>query len=200
VPKDPIAGDKAAGEALMAGHSSSAGGRAGPVEGFRFDDPSFSPAFADYVHSFALAPRSRRATTRERGAALSERLVQAWLDCMANMSRSRVARDLWGRRILFWAAYAPYILSSKDIVYRSAVLNTLARGARHLEKSADRVPVGLPRISAWAGVIASALVIQGGPARLSKGKRAFPARSAPRFTTMAGWSAARRSNSSRWSS
>jgi hypothetical protein len=28
----------------------------------------------------------------------------------------------------------PLILSSTDLVYRSAVLNTLARGARHLDR------------------------------------------------------------------
>ena len=43
------------------------------------------------------------------------------------------APDLWGQRILFWTAYAPYILSSRDAGYRSALLNTLARGARHLD-------------------------------------------------------------------
>ena len=42
--------------------------------------------------------------------------------------------DLWGRRILFWTAYAPYILSSADPVYRSSLLYALARGARHLER------------------------------------------------------------------
>src|SRR5690606_6512963 len=73
-------------------------------------------------------------------------------------------------RILFWTAYAPYILSSGDIVYRSSVLYALARGARHLDRGADKVPPGLPRVSAWCGVIAAALVVQGGPARLKSGE------------------------------
>ena len=79
--------------------------------------------------------------------------------------------DLWGRRILFWTAYAPYILSSPDPVYRSAVLHAL--GARRTP-SRSRAPIarapGLARIQAWAGVIAAALVVQGGPARLSSGE------------------------------
>jgi uncharacterized heparinase superfamily protein len=78
--------------------------------------------------------------------------------------------DLWGRRILFWSAYAPYILSSRDAEYRAQVLNTLSRGARHLDKAADKAPPGIARMTAWAGVIAAALIIQGGPARLSKGE------------------------------
>ena len=57
------------------------------------------------------------------------------------------APHLWGERILFWSAYAPYILSSTDTGYRSALLNTLARGARHIEANAEKAPTGLDRIA-----------------------------------------------------
>ena len=170
VPKDPIAGDKAIGEAILAG-TFVYGRESCPVEGAGFPGPGLSPAFSDHLQSFAWLRDLAAAATRERGARLAETVVQAWLGAYATQVCERAWRaDLWGRRMLFWAAYAPYILSSKDMVYRSAVLNTLARGARHLEKGADRAPAGLPRISAWAGVIASALVVQGGPARLGKGE------------------------------
>ena len=170
VPKDPIAGDKAIGESILAG-TFVYGRESCPVDGSHFAGSGLSPAFADHLQSFAWLRDLAAATTRERGARLAENLVQAWLAAYAGQVCERAWRaDLWGRRMLFWAAYAPYILSSKDMVYRSAVLNTLARGARHLEKGADRAPPGLPRISAWTGVIASALVVQGGPARLGKGE------------------------------
>jgi len=170
VPKDPIAGDKAAGEAMLTG-TMNFGRESVPVASLDFADPSLSPQFSDYLQSFAWLRDLAAAGTRERGARVAEALVKNWLDAYASQVCQRGWRaDLWGRRILFWTAYAPYILSSKDMVYRSAVLNTLARGARHLEKGADRAPLGLARISAWAGVIASALVVQGGPARLSKGE------------------------------
>jgi hypothetical protein len=170
VPKDPIAGDKAAGEAMLAG-TIAFGRESVPVASLDFADPGLSPQFSDYLQSFAWLRDLAAAGTRERGARVAEALVKNWLDAYASQVCQRGWRaDLWGRRILFWTAYAPYILSSKDMVYRSAVLNTLARGARHLEKGADRAPLGLARISAWAGVIASALVVQGGPARLSKGE------------------------------
>ena len=170
VPKDPIAGDKPVGEAILAG-TFVHGRESCPVEGAHFAGQGLSPAFSDYLQSFAWLRDLAAAATRERGAKLAENLVQAWLAAYAGQVCERAWRaDLWGRRMLFWSAYAPYILSSKDMVYRSAVLNTLARGARHLEKGADRAPAGLPRISAWTGVIASALVVQGGPARLGKGE------------------------------
>jgi uncharacterized heparinase superfamily protein len=170
VPKDPIAGDKAAGEALLAG-TIVRGRESHPIERLDFADPRFSPELSDYLQSFEWLRDLGAAATREKGARIAEHLVQRWMANYANQVTERAWRaDLWGRRVLFWAAYAPYILSRRDLVYRSAVLNTLARGARYLDRGADKAPPGLPRITAWIGVIASALVIQGGPARLGKGE------------------------------
>ncbi|MFC7499339.1 heparinase II/III family protein [Enterovirga sp. GCM10030262] len=171
VPKDPIAGDKAAGEAMLGGtfvHR----GRAIELDSLRFDDPSLPADLVEHLQSFAWLRDLAAAATRDKGAKPAEALVRKWLDSYAESVCEPAWRaDLWGRRILFWSSYAPYILSSTDLVYRSAVLNTLARGARHLDKSADKAPAGLPRITAWSGVIASALVVQGGPARLGAGER-----------------------------
>src|SRR5207244_819452 len=76
----------------------------------------------------------------------------------------------WGERILFWTAYAPYILSSSDGGYRSALLNTLARGARHLDANADKAAAGLDRVTAWCGVVAAGLLVQGGVPRVARGE------------------------------
>lgn len=170
VPKDPIAGDKAVGEAMLAGHFIH-GRTVVPVDTLDFADPALPADFSDYLQSFAWLRDLAAAATRERAAKLAEKITAKWLDAHATQVTERAWRaDLWGRRILFWAAYAPYILSSRDMVYRSAVLNTLARGARHLDRGADKAPHGLPRIAAWSGVITAALVVQGGPARLKSGE------------------------------
>jgi uncharacterized heparinase superfamily protein len=170
VPKDPVAGDKAAGEALLGGlfaHRSFSA----PLKELDFNDPALPPDARDHLQSFAWLRDLAAAATRERAAKLAEGLTQRWLDCYAAQVGERAWRaDLWGRRVLFWTAYAPYILSSRDLVYRSAVLNTLARGARHIERGADKAPPGLPRIAAWIGVITAAIVVQGGPARLKTGE------------------------------
>jgi len=78
--------------------------------------------------------------------------------------------DLWGRRILFWTAYAPFILDTRDGEYRKQVLNALARGARHLDTAADTAPQGLARVTAWAGVIAAGLLFPGGDPRIAHGE------------------------------
>ena len=170
VPKDPIAGDKAAGEALLEGLIRH-GGTEVQVAQFDFATLGYPADFSEYLQSFAWLRDLSAAATRERGAVRAEGLMRKWLAVHADeVSEPAWRADLWGRRILFWTAYAPYILSSTDPVYRSSVLYALARGARHLERGADKAPPGLARISAWSGVIAAALVVQGGPARLRTGE------------------------------
>jgi uncharacterized heparinase superfamily protein len=78
--------------------------------------------------------------------------------------------DLWGRRILFWTAYAPFILDSRDADYRKDVLQALARGARHLDRAAAAAPQGLAQVTAWAGVIAAGLLFPGGDLRVAHGE------------------------------
>ena len=170
VPKDPVAGDKAAGEAILHGRFVLRG-EAYPVDGLDFADPSLPADVSDYVQSFEWLRDLAAAATRERAAKPAEKIVQKWLAANAGAVTERGWRaDLWGRRILFWTAYAPYILSSRDPAYRGLLLNTLARGARHLDKAAEKARPGLSRITAWAGVIAAALLVQGGPARLNRGE------------------------------
>ena len=170
VPKDPVAGDKAAGEALLQGrlvHN----GTAVEIDSLDFATVGQPADFAAYLQSFAWLRDLAAAATRERGAKRAEAIARKWLAAHAGqVSEPAWRSELWGRRVLFWTAYAPYILSSHDLAYRSALLNTLARGARHLDRTADKALPGLPRIAAWSGVIAAALLVQGGPARLKSGE------------------------------
>jgi uncharacterized heparinase superfamily protein len=170
VPKDPVAGDKLAGEAILRGRFLHRG-QAVEIDSLDLGDPALPRDFSDYLQSFEWLRDLAAAATRERAAKSAEKVMAKWLAAYAGQVGDRAWRaDLWGRRILFWSAYAPYILSSRDPDYRGQVLNTLSRGARHLDKAADRAPPGIARMTAWAGVIAAALVVQGGPARLSRGE------------------------------
>lgn len=170
VPKDPVAGSKEAGEALLGGHFLHNGTRF-PAIDVDFATIGLPADASDYLQSFAWLRDLSAAATRERAAKLAEGLTRRWLDsCGREVSATTWRPDLWGRRILFWTAYAPYILSTRDAAYRSDLLHVLSRGARHLDRSADRAMPGLARAIAWSGVIAAALVVQGGPARLKAGE------------------------------
>ena len=64
----------------------------------------------------------------------------------------------------------PTSCRARDSGYRSALLNTLARGARHLDANADKAPAGLDRVTAWCGVVAAGLLVQGGVPRVARGE------------------------------
>ena len=167
VPRDHVLGDRARGDALLAGR-------------FILGDDMISLADLDFAALGATGPLATAfqgfawlrdlaaAAGRDRGAKLAEAMAGRWLIAHGTRVDEAWAPALWGTRILFWTAYAPYMLSSRDTGYRSALLNTLARGARHLDTNADRAAPGLDRITAWSGALAAALLIQGGAPRVAR--------------------------------
>ncbi|WBO22489.1 heparinase II/III family protein [Sphingomonas abietis] len=173
VPRDPIVGDREAGLDIMDGEIVLGRDRADTAT-IDFAAPGRPAGFADHLQSFAWLRDLAAAGTRLDSAPYAEALMRRWLDRhAAAVDEAGWRPDLWGRRILNWAAHAPLILSSSDLVYRSTVLNTLARGARHLDRTAERAPIGLPRIAAYAGSIAAGLLISGGEPRLVHGEQAM---------------------------
>jgi len=169
VPRDHVAGDRARGDALLAGRFT-LGNESVDLADFDFAALGAESTIAASLQSFSWLRDLAASTGRDKGARLAEALVGRWLLAHGTKVDAAWAPPLWGERILFWTAYAPYILSSRDAGYRSALLNTLARGARHLDATADKAPPGLPRVTAWIGVIASGLLVQGGMSRVSRGE------------------------------
>ena len=169
-PDDPIPGDARAGTAIRAGHFTHRGYRQA-LEGIdytRLEQPS---AFQNYLHSFRWLRDLAAAATRGQAIPIAEAQMRAWMAAHGEAPAEpawRVDNAAW--RILFWTAYSPLILSSGDLVYRSLVLNCIARTARHLDRSADKAPIGLPRVVAWAGIIAAGLLLPGGEPRRAFGE------------------------------
>lgn len=165
VPDDEVPGDGRAGAAIRAGYFLFRGQKQ-PISTLDFARLSASPAFADYLHGFRWLRDLAGSASREQGAPIAEAVMRKWLDAHAETPSEPAWRaDNAGWRLLFWTAHAPLILSSSDLVYRSLVLNCIARTARHLDRSADKAPMGLPRLVAWSAILAAALLIPGGEAR-----------------------------------
>lgn len=170
VPEDPFVGDPRRGNALLEQRMMFRGESIAFAD-LDFAKPSWKPPFGEHLHSFAWLRDLSTVATRPIGAPVAEALMRAWLTVHAEkVSEPAWNAELWGRRILHWTAHAPLILSSADLIYRSLVLNTLARGARHLDRSADKAPAGVARIAAWCGVIAAGLLIPGGDPRRQIGE------------------------------
>ena len=170
VPDDPLIGVPARGQALLAGEISYRG-ETRVLADLDFRRRDWGRPFAEYVHSFAWLRDLSTVATRAQAAPVAEALMARWLVAYADKVDSLAwAPDLWGRRMLFWTAHAPLLLSSTDLVYRSKVLNALARGARHLDRAADKAPPGAKRVAAWAGIVCAGLLIPGGDPRRAFGE------------------------------
>ena len=169
VPRDHVPGDRQRGEALAAGRFVY-GADAIWLADLDFTAASDGSPLADNLQGFSWLRDLASAAARERGASIAEAIVGRWLLAHGTRVDGAWAPHLWGERILFWTAYAPYILSSTDAGYRSALLNTLARGARHLDANAEKASPGLKRVTAWCGVVAAGLLVQGGVPRVARGE------------------------------
>ncbi len=170
VPDDPIAGDAERGQALIDGTLAWRGETtAFGADGF--EQLSGSQSLVAHAHSFAWLRDLTAGGERGQTVPIAEALVRNWLA----QHGEKINGPAWqadnaGKRMLFWSGYAPLILSSADLVFRSAVLNNLARTARYLDQTADRANAGLPRLIAWCGVIAAGLLIAGGNPRKAFGE------------------------------
>jgi uncharacterized heparinase superfamily protein len=165
VPDDEIPGNAHAGQAIRAGYFLFRGLKQ-PLKTLDFDRLDLLPPFVDYLHGFHWLRDLATVATREQAAPVAESVMRKWLDAHADTPSEPAWRaDNAGWRLLFWSAHAPLILSSSDLVYRSLVLNCIARTARHLDRSADKAPIGLPRLVAWGGIVAASMLLPGGAAR-----------------------------------
>ena len=167
VPRDHIVGDRARGDALLAGRFP-LGNQEVALKDIDFGSLGTDGALAHAIHGFSWLRDLAAAASREQGSRLAEAIAGRWLVAHGTKPDGAWAPELWGERLLYWTAYAPYILSSRDTGYRSAILNTLARGARHLDANADRAAPGIERITAWAGAVVAALTVHGAQSRLSR--------------------------------
>ncbi|PZQ61909.1 MAG: heparinase [Sphingomonas taxi] len=170
VPADPLPGEEDLGEALLEGWMF-AGGEHHGLDALDIAAPAVGPAFADYLHGFGWLRDLAAVPDRARTVPLAEAITARWLAAHGD----RVSDTAWrphvvARRLAMWAFHAPLLLSSSDLVFRSRILNGVARAARHLDRAADRAPPGAERIASWSGVVIAGLLIPGGETRLAIGE------------------------------
>ncbi|WP_430427822.1 heparinase II/III family protein [Parasphingorhabdus sp.] len=165
VPIDPVEGDRVQGTAVRAGHFLFRGLKKNH-KNIDFADLKLPPQFEDYVHRFLWLRDLDTAASRDQAMPVAEKLMEQWLDANGTKIRQPAWRpDNCGWRLLIWASHAPLILSSNDLIYRSKLLNNIARTARHLDRTADKATSSLGRLVAWSGVVAASLLLPEGRVR-----------------------------------
>ncbi|WP_439532663.1 heparinase II/III family protein [Polymorphobacter sp.] len=168
VAADPVPGDPAIGERIAAGRLIHAGHTAfvRDLDFAAAHHPARWREWADgwcWLRDLAAHVPDVRAAT-----ALAEPLAARWLGRFAAFEPVAWRADITGQRLLMALSHAPLILSSPDQVYRSLVLSGIATWARHLDRAAFRLPEGLGRALALAGLWAAGLLLPGGETRAAR--------------------------------
>lgn len=175
-PGDPWAGDVEAGTAILANCFTHGGHRleARPEDLWE-KATGAQPGFTRWLQGYAwlrdLAALKKSAGVKaapEIGR-LAEDVVSAWLARYGGWHAVAWRPDILGARLMMWILHAPLILSSSDMVYRSAVLNSLVRQARHLNRAITFAGPGPGLVTAAVGLTMSGLLIAGGERRAKRG-------------------------------
>jgi uncharacterized heparinase superfamily protein len=168
VAADPIPGDALIGERIVAGRLIHAG-HTGFVRDLDFGAPAHPLRWREWADGWVwLRDLAAYVPEVPTAAKLAEPLLARWLARFPTFDAIAWRADISGQRLLMALSHAPLILSSSDQNYRSLVLSGLATWARHLDRAAFRLPPGLPRARALAGLWAVGLLLPEGEARAAR--------------------------------
>lgn len=165
IPVSPLPGQRARGDAIRLGYFLFHGIRQ-PFDRIDYARMQVPAAYVDYIHRFAWLRDLAAAIPAPQGRLVAERLVGDWLDVHdVKVTQPAWRPDSTAWRLINWATYAPYLLASSDLIYRSRVLRHVSRMARHLDRTAARAGSGQARLTAWVGVVAAGLLLPEGRGR-----------------------------------
>jgi len=130
---------------------------------------ALDPKWQAYLHSFCWLRDLNRSLDRNAARDKAQEMTAHWLENFDQWQDQIWSPDITGQRIVNWMANAPLVMDSNNLIYRSKILNCLARQARHLHHAVDKSLRGLPRMNAIAGLIVAGLYIPFGEDWLKKG-------------------------------
>lgn len=157
-PQNPFPGDRAKAEPMMEGVFSFAGISIDAVHEPPWVSPDVSLAWLAEWHSFDWL-RHFAASGGEVGKRHARGFVKSWLQHFARFDPIGWSPEILARRQMAWLYHAKLILDPTDLVYRSVVMNTLARQARHLQRVGPSAPPGMPRLISAIGLVFSSLCL-----------------------------------------
>ncbi|MEM8798759.1 MAG: heparinase II/III family protein, partial [Pseudomonadota bacterium] len=182
-------GNETEGKAITVGHFAWAGYTQKDHDE-PFTDREAPDAFLAYLHSFAWLDHLAAASQGEAFRAVAEPLCRLWLRDFSAVHSLAWRPDITGARIINWCYHAEYMAPTKDLILRSAVVTSIARQCRHLDRSAFRAAPGFPRFTALAGRVFGHLFLSSAGGALDHAEAAF-ARECLRFIAHDGGTMAR---------
>jgi len=165
-----VAGEKAAGTALRAGHFLVNGLRV-PIAQIDFAGIGrLTPPVERVVHGFRWLADLEAAAAREAVVPVAERIVQAWLAANPKPPARPAKGGAWsvdntGHRLLGWLVHGPLLLAGPDKALRARILAMMAETARWLDRNVGRAEDASAAFAGWCAIVAAGLLLPDGKPR-----------------------------------
>ena len=155
-------------ELLLMGRYRLPGGDATSRDGSPFFINPPSELWLESLHSFHWL-RHFDAGGSEPVQEHLRQLISNWVRSCGTWHELSWRPHILARRLMTWASFGRLILTNADVLFRSRVLLSMARQARHLAKTAHTAAPGLPRMTTAIGLVQSGVCLPDGDARMKKG-------------------------------
>jgi hypothetical protein len=155
-------------ELLIMGRFRLPGGDATARDGSPFFIQAPSELWSESLHSFHWL-RHFDAGGSDPVQEHLRQLIAHWVRAYGNWHELAWRPHVLARRLVTWASFGRLILHNADVLFRSRVLLSMARQARHLSKTARTAAPGMPRLTAAIGLAQSGVCLPDGEARMNRG-------------------------------
>lgn len=159
-------GDKA--DAFLSGRYVLPGGQVRMTSGTPWDASAPSREWSENLHGFTwlwhFGARPGEDTSRH-----ARWLIKTWLDKHKNCDGTPWAPHILGRRLVSWCTNWPLIVEGADLVWRSSLLLSMARQAKHLRRTVKNAPPGFVRFDAALALAMTGICMPDQSKSLEKG-------------------------------
>lgn len=162
-PKSP-----AEAELMLLGRFRLAGGEAVTRDGSPFFVTPPSELWAESLHGFHWL-RHFDAGGSEPFQEHLRQLIAHWVRNYGQWHPVAWRPQVIARRLMTWSSFGRLVLANAEVLFRSRVLLSMARQARHLARTAHMAPAGMPRFTAAVGLVQSGVCLPDGDARMARG-------------------------------
>ncbi|QZH76638.1 MAG: heparinase II/III family protein [Erythrobacter sp.] len=164
--ENPLAGERAAGMALRAGHFYVHGVKA-PIAQVDFGSTAkLTPPFERVVHGFTWLRDLESCAPRAQCTQVAERVLDKWLSANPRPGKGPAWKvEHAGLRLLGWLVHAPLILSGEDKGRRLKMMLAIEETARWLDRNVTRAPDRMGEVAGWCAIIATGLLLPDGKPR-----------------------------------
>ncbi len=169
-PKNHWGGEAETANALFRGEYRFAGQTVSALNQNPWRLPPPSQAWADSLHGFRWL-RHFQVHGGESAQRHVEALIKSWLEDYDNWHPMAWQPEVIAARLISWMSNAQVAVNRQDLVHHSAVMNSMARQARHLARTAEHTRDGWPRLQALIGLVYSGFCLPEGAKRFDKGMK-----------------------------